>query len=61
MISDVMGNLEKGIRAVAHTTKKNQLISMYIKCLLTLGVAVEKQDPLMNYYPKIKSFIIQIA
>ena len=36
-------------------------IHLYLNCLLTLGVAVEKQDPLMTYYPTMKSLIIRIA
>lgn len=60
-MSDVMVNLEKGINGVGHTAKKSQLIRMYIKCLLTLGIAVEKQDPLMTYYPKMKNLIMEIS
>lgn len=34
---------------------------MYIDCLLTLGVAVEKQDPLMKHYSQMKDLIIRLS
>lgn len=56
-----MGNLEKGVEGVSHPDKIHQMVQLYIQCMLTLGVAVEKQDPLMRYYPKMKDLVIQIA
>jgi hypothetical protein len=41
--------------------KKPEIISLYIDCLLMLAISVAKEDPLMSYYPKIKSFIIKIS
>lgn len=61
MVSEVMSNLERGVGGIDHKSKRNQLIGIYLKCLLTLGVAVEKQDPLMGYYPTMKNLIIDIA
>ena len=56
-----MGDLEKGVEGVSHPDKIHHLVQLYIHCMLTLGAAVEKQDPLMRYYPKMRDLVIQIA
>ena len=35
-----MNNLEYGVKGVGHPTKKRQMIRLYVKCLLTLAIAV---------------------
>lgn len=59
-IEEVMCNLEKGIDGVAIGQMVIH-VDVYLNCLLTLGVSIERQDPLMAYYPKVKQFIIKIA
>ena len=55
-----MSNLKEGIEAI-DLTNYHHFIPVYVNALLTLGVAVEKQDPLMSHYPLIKSLITKIA
>ena len=39
----------------------HQLIQVYLQSLFTLGAAVEKQDPVMSHYPKMKSLVIKLS
>jgi hypothetical protein len=55
-----MSNLKEGIQAI-DLNNYHHFIPVYVNALLTLGVAVEKQDPMMSHYPLIKSLIIKIA
>lgn len=55
-----MGNLKQGIQAI-DLTNYHHFIPVYVNALLTLGIAVEKQDPIMSHYPLMKSLIIDIA
>ena len=56
-----MNNLERGVDGVSHNSRMHELIQLYLHSLLTLGAAVEKQDPIMAYYPKMKELVIKIA
>ncbi len=47
-----------GAKGVTQRGKKRDLIKLYVDCLLTIAVAVEKQDPLMTFYPKLQNFIL---
>lgn len=38
-----------------------EYIPAYLNALLTLGVAVERQDPLMTYYPTAKTLFSSLA
>jgi len=58
IINEVINNLAFGVKGVNQPGKKRELIKLYIDCLLTIAVAVEKQDPLMTFYPKLQQFII---
>jgi hypothetical protein len=55
-----MNNLERGVGAI-DARNGSVYIRLYLNSLLTLAVAVEKQDPLMTYYPSMKSLILKIA
>jgi hypothetical protein len=56
----VISNLKEGIQAI-DLTNHHHFIPVYVNALLTLGIAVEKQDPMMSHYPLMKGLIIKIA
>ena len=56
-----MNNLEKGVNGVSRPSRMHELIQLYLQSLLTLGAAVQKQDPIMAHYPKMKELVIEIA
>lgn len=58
LINEVISNLALGAKGVNQRGKKRELIKLYVDCLLTIAVAVEKQDPLMTFYPKLQHFLL---
>jgi hypothetical protein len=58
MANDVIANLEKGITGISCHHKTRHFVQLYLRSLMTLGAAVERQDPLMALYPRMKTLVI---
>lgn len=60
-VEQVIGELEAGAKGVSLLPEPHTTTALYLDCLLTLAVAVEKHDPLMTHYPPLKEIVLSLA